>query len=1197
MPIRRHRWFGLRHVVLIGVMLALPQAAFGASFTVTSSQDTYLKEKDKNKNYGDDKELPSKPKNKDNKRPLFQYDLSAIPVGATITSATARFLVRKKDDSGDPVNVFRVTDSWTETGATWNNTANDYDSSTVYGSFVPDAEGWVTVDLTILVQAWVDNDFANDGLMLISTSNDKESKFTSKEWDIIAERPWLEILTAEIGVGGGGPGSQVCQVQQVGNEEFRGISGSSDDDVIAVGKKGTIYRFDGSTWTSMTSPTDKELNDVEVVNAATAFAVGKDGRALQLVGGTWISHTGFTNDDLFGVWSASASEAYVVGEHGTIFVYDGISWTDATIPAGTDNEKLQDAWGDAYSFYALGDKGTLYRYDRVTATWDAPDERCDFGGGFEDIWGNGNGDLYLVRKKRVYLHNGASCNQVATAGDNLEGVYGWTANGDVYAVGKKGVVLHYDGSTWTETEKLAKEDFKDVWVSPNGNAYYVGKGGELTVCNCTDCDQTQLLNNHDGYGINCQNEVMQVQVIEPITGTPRNDYNEQITLDTQTGFGTWSLIFGSGAFIDASANDGLATYDWPLGESSAEFELSYPEGPANFDIDAYQTSYAGIRDSDSEGNIEFSPNGFTVTSAPLGNPPPAIIPPFNTPQIAGTDFGVYLAAFGQTPNHPACGIIENYAGPKNLKFWMDYVDPASGTRAVTVDGNPVGLVEAAATTQAVTFVNGQAAVTGKYKDVGRIQILSKDDNSADPDLPNGIRGATANFVVKPHHFELTNIEDGASNPNPAAADASGPRFIAAGEPFAATVTVFDAEGDVTPNYGQESGPETVQLTANLVDPAAGNNPPVSATMGFGAFVNGQAIGNDFMWPEVGIVTLRPSVGDGTYFDAGDVVGFDTGNVGRFVAHHFTTSLNTPEFGTGCPSGSFTYLGAGFGYSVAPVITVTARAAAGTTTQNYAGAFFKIDNASLANRTYTAALGSLVTGGLPSTAVDPAPLSLGAGVGTLTFSAGSGLYFNRGAPQSVFDASIQLSLDVIDADGAAALSNPAIFGDPGGIGFSNGPSQRYGRIRISNVLGSELVNLSVPMRAEYFVNAATGFVRNTADSCTGGVSTSFSAFTEDLAPGETCVFDIGSPGDSGAGCAAAGPFALRYREPPLGGDFNLNLQAPGNGNSGSVKVTADVPGWLEFDWDFAAPGLEDPDGTATFGIFDGENQQIYMREIY
>ena len=134
---------------------------------------------------------------------------------------------------------------------------------------------------------------------------------------------------------------------------------------------------------------------------------------------------------------------------------------------------------------------------------------------------------------------------------------------------------------------------------------------------CTNCGGVEFAINHDNFGINCVPEVIRIDVVDSIAGTPRTDYNAQITLDTQNGRGTWSLVSGSGVFIDAGADDGLATYNWPLGETAAEFALSYTNGTATFDIDAYQTSDPATRDDDSEGSISFSPNGFTVTDAAL----------------------------------------------------------------------------------------------------------------------------------------------------------------------------------------------------------------------------------------------------------------------------------------------------------------------------------------------------------------------------------------------------------------------------------------------------------------------------------------------------------------------------------------------------------------------------------------------------
>jgi MSHA biogenesis protein MshQ len=108
---------------------------------------------------------------------------------------------------------------------------------------------------------------------------------------------------------------------------------------------------------------------------------------------------------------------------------------------------------------------------------------------------------------------------------------------------------------------------------------------------------------------------------------------------------------------------------------------------------------------------------------------------------------------------------------------------------------------------------------------------------------------------------------------------------------------------------------------------------------------------------------------------------------------------------------------------------------------------------------------------------------------------------------------------------------------------------------------------------------------------------FSAFTENLAAGETCVLDSGSPGASGEGCPAPAALAQQFAEPPNASDFNLTLQAPGANNHGSVTIDSTVPAWLRFNWDASTPGDENPTGQTTFGLYKGDSSQIYLREIY
>jgi hypothetical protein len=258
--------------------------------------------------------------------------------------------------------------------------------------------------------------------------------------------------------------------------------------------------------------------------------------------------------------------------------------------------------------------------------------------------------------------------------------------------------------------------------------------------------------DHDTAGISCLLEPLAVtaedssnQVVPSYTGT--------IVLDTQTGTGDWFLLAGNGVFSDPVAGDGLASYafdDTDMGV--AQFQLRYEQGPSPINI---RVDDGMVVDDDLEGPLTFSPSGFTVTANPLPNPPPGVINDPVPAQIAGTHFLVHVTAYGQSATDPVCGVIESYTGVKPLAFWSTYDDPNAGLTAITVDGNPIAGNEAGAVNQNVAFNLGQAAVTAKYKDVGRIGINMKDSSALEP--VGGIRGASNLFVVKPARFELSPI--------------------------------------------------------------------------------------------------------------------------------------------------------------------------------------------------------------------------------------------------------------------------------------------------------------------------------------------------------------------------------------------------------------------------------------------------------
>ena len=276
------------------------------------------------------------------------------------------------------------------------------------------------------------------------------------------------------------------------------------------------------------------------------------------------------------------------------------------------------------------------------------------------------------------------------------------------------------------------------------------------------------------------------------------------------------------------------------------------------------------------------------------------------------------------------------------------------------------------------------------------------------------------------------------------------------------------------------------------------------------------------------------------------------------------------------------------------MTVTAQALGGATTRNYTGAFLKLTNGSLNGRTYTPAPAgpTLNSAGLPPASGDPTIADLGGGQATLTFSAGSGLLFNRGAAIAPFNANIALSINVVVTDGVSA-SNPVTFGSGTGISFSTSAVQYYGKLALRDAVGSELLDLPMPLTTQYYLSTAQGFTTNTADVCTAAPAIAFSNYRPNLAAGETCVRDTGSPGRSGVGCAAPAAPGVQYRSSALAGDFNLILAAPGAGNAGASSVTAAAPSWLQYQWG----STFNPLGMATFGVFPGPSSRVHQREVY
>jgi MSHA biogenesis protein MshQ len=476
------------------------------------------------------------------------------------------------------------------------------------------------------------------------------------------------------------------------------------------------------------------------------------------------------------------------------------------------------------------------------------------------------------------------------------------------------------------------------------------------------------------------------------------------------------------------------------------------------------------------------------------------------------------------------------------------------------------------------------------------------------------------FAIRPDRFANLSVTDNNWETAGTArtlneTSASGTPVHKAGRPFTIRATAENDDGNTTTNY---TGTPTVALTDCGGDSACLST---FGTLTIGAgFAAGQLNSNLATYSEVGSFELQLLDSDFASVDASDgstaserEIRSSLRDVGRFVPDHFAVALNTPTFGTACGAGSFTYVGQGFNYTAAPVVTVTAQNFNNETTTNYAGALWRITNSSLTGKSYTAASGTVNTSGITGT--DPAIVGSGSGVGTLTFrtpsffAAGTGFFFTRTTPVAPFDAQVSLAINVIDADGVAYATNPARFGQASagnGIAFNSGKEMRFGRLALRNANGSQLVPLAVRVEAQYWgytnppINTALGFITNTADTCTSIANNNvqMSSFTANLAACETAV--------SGAGTLS-------------GGRRTLLLPPPGNANNGSVLLTANLGSsasgttcttvgggtvsaaganstYLQGNW-AGAPYDDNPSARAAFGTFKGAEEVIYIRENF
>ncbi|WP_437967423.1 DNRLRE domain-containing protein [Sorangium sp. So ce260] len=126
---------------------------------------------------------------------ILRFDLSPVPTGANVVSATLRLeQIFRDTTSSSTINLHRILSPWTESTVTWQSLGNgsDFDPAIAASFQSLPGVGIRSADLTSLTAAWLAGTVPNHGVLL-EEAPVLTTSFPSSEEPTVSRRPSLEV--------------------------------------------------------------------------------------------------------------------------------------------------------------------------------------------------------------------------------------------------------------------------------------------------------------------------------------------------------------------------------------------------------------------------------------------------------------------------------------------------------------------------------------------------------------------------------------------------------------------------------------------------------------------------------------------------------------------------------------------------------------------------------------------------------------------------------------------------------------------------------------------------------------------------------------------------------------------------------------------------------------------------------------------
>ncbi len=725
-------------------------------------------------------------------------------------------------------------------------------------------------------------------------------------------------------------------------------------------------------------------------------------------------------------------------------------------------------------------------------------------------------------------------------------------------------------------------------------------------------------------------------------GATLTGYTGTVSLSTSHGRGDWAKVTAAGALANGVADDGLASYTFAAADNGVAV-LSLASSVAA-DVIIGAVDNAAPASASTSGALPFRDNALV-----LATDESALFNAANPVNAAVAKRAHKMKAELWTKNNAGlCTLLNFSKAAVATQFWLG-LDPSHPTGALAPSVaaasscasalGPLGTSKAAAGNLNLTFVGGAASFYLCSADVGKFALNAAINPPGQVDSAASIiDGASGTLTLRPMALAVNQIRAGAlDNPNGAAA--TDTRFATAGALFGMNVGAYgwsaaadaDSDGfaDAGASFGQVSGggalpafAGSASFSATLNTPATGSPGALKTGVATVVMASGSGTIADLYYTEVGSFRLTGAAGGGaavaSYLGSAGVnltplvynaAGARNDIVGRFVPAEFRLSAITrthrsdiaPADLTSCGNSSFTYMGENF----AAQFTLTAHASSSgnPVTSNYTGSFARLtlDTASLKFDITSGASTSFASTLSVTCAGSCGTWNSGSATVNASFNVARGVSAACTAsekPLGPFDTAV-LGLSPQDADGVR-LQAPLDFdyladGSVDGRQLASA-ALRFGRLHLNSAIGSEQLNLVVPLAAQYW--NGVGFVTNTADNCS-----KLSPANVKLQAYNPAAYSSAVPQANVqflSPFVAAGLGSLRLLKPLSASKGSLGLCIDlDSGAGGDSSCQAATPAAKTYLQEYASCGsyTKDPSATVGFGLYKAPSSFIHFRENF